>query len=174
VHFLVVSLVFSLARKEAACAALFVAYSLRRENENRRRRSSSSSLFPLPFCLTTYAANVCSCLPLRPLVTLRLLLALLSPSFELLIAPLPQFPSRTPRSPSIYPVPSQNGSAHQLQQVPMRVINRPLPSELDQDKVERFMEDIKVRREAYSRPYRASLTPGTVLKRAEGRRLHAD
>jgi hypothetical protein len=117
VHFLVVSLVFSLARKEAACAALFVAYSLRRENENRRRRSSSSSLFPLPFCLTTYAANVCSCLPLRPLVTLRLLLALLSPSFELLIAPLPQFPSRTPRSPSIYPVPSQNGSAHQLQQV---------------------------------------------------------
>ncbi|GAA5823610.1 hypothetical protein JCM11251_000697 [Rhodosporidiobolus azoricus] len=28
-------------------------------------------------------------------------------------------------------------------QVPMRVINRPLPSVLDQSKVERFMEDIK-------------------------------
>lgn len=31
------------------------------------------------------------------------------------------------------------------EQVPMRVINRPLPSELDESKVERFMEDIKVR-----------------------------
>jgi len=30
-------------------------------------------------------------------------------------------------------------------QIPMRVINRPLPSELDQDKVGRFMEGIKVR-----------------------------
>lgn len=30
-------------------------------------------------------------------------------------------------------------------QVPMSVINRPLPSELDQAKVERFMEGIKVR-----------------------------
>lgn len=30
-------------------------------------------------------------------------------------------------------------------QVPMSVINRPLPSQLDQSKVERFMEDIKVR-----------------------------
>ncbi|GAA5907055.1 hypothetical protein JCM6882_005157 [Rhodosporidiobolus microsporus] len=28
-------------------------------------------------------------------------------------------------------------------QVPMSVINRPLPSELDQSKVERFMEDIE-------------------------------
>jgi uncharacterized ParB-like nuclease family protein len=49
------------------------------------------------------------------------------------------------------------------EQVPMRVINRPLPSELDEDKVERFMEDIKVRREAFSTPYRASLTLGTTL-----------
>ena len=29
-------------------------------------------------------------------------------------------------------------------QVPMRVINRPLPSELSEDKVEQFMRDIKV------------------------------
>jgi len=31
-------------------------------------------------------------------------------------------------------------------QVPMRVINRPLPSELDEDKVEQFMRDIRVTR----------------------------
>lgn len=30
-------------------------------------------------------------------------------------------------------------------QVPMKVVNRPLPSELDESKVQRFMADIQVR-----------------------------
>lgn len=39
--------------------------------------------------------------------------------------------------------------------VPMRVLNRPLPSELDEDKVQRFMRDIQVRL-SYSTPFPAA------------------